>query len=107
MRNRRLLSAEKIKPDSCAAFHGFAVARYHQVHLPVNAHYVAASADKDIPGMFRVLAPHFRRFYLTRYLGSSRAVPPERLAEMLPPQVERVICQTPAEAWRTQPAPVK
>jgi dihydrofolate synthase/folylpolyglutamate synthase len=60
----------------------------------------AASADKDIAGMFSVLAPHFRRFYLTRYLGSSRAVPPERLAEMLPPEAERVLCPTPAEAWR-------
>jgi dihydrofolate synthase/folylpolyglutamate synthase len=59
----------------------------------------AASADKDIPGMFRVLAPHFRRFYLTRYLGSSRAVPPEGLAELLPQEVGRVSCPTPAEAW--------
>jgi dihydrofolate synthase / folylpolyglutamate synthase len=60
----------------------------------------AASADKDIPGMFRVLAPHFRRFYLTRYQQSTRAVPPEQLAAMLPPEVERVLCPTPADAWR-------
>jgi dihydrofolate synthase/folylpolyglutamate synthase len=59
----------------------------------------AASGDKDVPGMFRVLAPHFRRFYLTRYLGSSRAVPPDRLAEMLPAGTERVLCPTPADAW--------
>jgi dihydrofolate synthase/folylpolyglutamate synthase len=59
----------------------------------------AASADKDIPGMFRVLVPHFRRFYLTRYHQSTRAVPPEQLAAMLPPEVERVICPTPAAAW--------
>jgi dihydrofolate synthase/folylpolyglutamate synthase len=59
----------------------------------------AASADKDIPGMFRVLIPHFRRFYLTRYQQSTRAVPPDQLADMLPPEVERVICPTPADAW--------
>ena len=60
----------------------------------------AASADKDIFGMFRVLAPHFRRFYLTRYQQSTRAVPPEELAAMLPPETERVICPTPADAWK-------
>jgi dihydrofolate synthase / folylpolyglutamate synthase len=59
----------------------------------------AVSGDKDVPGMFRVLAPHFRRFYLTRYQQSTRAVPPEQLAEMLPPEVERVVCPTPADAW--------
>jgi dihydrofolate synthase/folylpolyglutamate synthase len=59
----------------------------------------AASSDKDIPGMFRVLAPHFRRFYLTRYQQSTRAVPPEQLAAMLPSEVERVLCPTPAAAW--------
>ncbi len=59
----------------------------------------AVSSDKDIPGMFRVLAPHFRRFYLTRYQQSTRAVPPEQLAAMLPPEVERVLCPTPADAW--------
>ncbi|HEY1380528.1 MAG TPA: folylpolyglutamate synthase/dihydrofolate synthase family protein [Gemmataceae bacterium] len=59
----------------------------------------AISSDKDVPGMFRVLAPHFRRFYLTRYQQSTRAVPPDELAAMLPPDVERVICPTPADAW--------
>jgi folylpolyglutamate synthase/dihydropteroate synthase len=54
--------------------------------------------------MFRVLAPHFRRFYLTRYLGSSRAVPPEQLAEMLPAGVERLLCSTPADAWKAAQA---
>jgi dihydrofolate synthase/folylpolyglutamate synthase len=59
----------------------------------------AASSDKDIPGMFQVLVPHFRRFYLTRYQQSTRAVPPEQLAAMLPTDVERVLCPTPADAW--------
>jgi dihydrofolate synthase/folylpolyglutamate synthase len=61
----------------------------------------AASSDKDVPGMFRVLAPHFQRFYLTRYQQSTRTVPPEQLAAWLPPDKERVICPTPADAWRT------
>jgi len=60
----------------------------------------AASGDKDVPGMFRVLAPHFRRFYLTRYSGSQRAVPPEQLSAWLPAKVDRVLCPTPADAWR-------
>jgi dihydrofolate synthase/folylpolyglutamate synthase len=60
----------------------------------------AASNDKDIPGMFRVLAPHFQRFYLTRYTSGSRSVPPERMAEWLPPETERVLCPTPSDAWR-------
>src|SRR5262249_37841021 len=42
----------------------------------------AVSSDKDVSGMFRVLAPEFRRFYLTRYTNSSRAVPPDRLAAL-------------------------
>jgi dihydrofolate synthase/folylpolyglutamate synthase len=64
----------------------------------------AASGDKDIPGMFRVLAPYFQRFYLTRYTGSSRSVSPEQLAAWLPPDKERVLCPTPADAWRAASA---
>jgi dihydrofolate synthase/folylpolyglutamate synthase len=64
----------------------------------------AASNDKDVPGMFRVLTPHFRRFYLTRYQQSTRGVPPEQLAAWLPEDKERVICPTPADAWRAASA---
>jgi dihydrofolate synthase/folylpolyglutamate synthase len=39
----------------------------------------AASGDKDIPGMFRALAPHFAGAFLTRYT-SPRAIAPEQLA---------------------------
>jgi dihydrofolate synthase/folylpolyglutamate synthase len=60
----------------------------------------AASSDKDVPGMFRVLAPHLRHFYLTRYRESSRAVPPEQLAAWLLPGVGRSLHATPAEAWK-------
>jgi dihydrofolate synthase/folylpolyglutamate synthase len=59
----------------------------------------AASSDKDVPGMFDVLAQYFQRFYLTRYQQSTRAVPPEQLAAWLPPDKEHVICPTPTDAW--------
>jgi dihydrofolate synthase/folylpolyglutamate synthase len=42
----------------------------------------AAAADKDVPGMLCILAPHFDRFVLTHF-DSPRAVPPARLAELL------------------------
>ena len=40
----------------------------------------AASRDKDVPGMLRVLAPHFERIVLTQFQENPRAVPPEQLA---------------------------
>jgi dihydrofolate synthase/folylpolyglutamate synthase len=43
----------------------------------------ASSNDKDVPGIFRTLAPHFAHAYLTRYGTQSRSVPPQELAEML------------------------
>jgi dihydrofolate synthase/folylpolyglutamate synthase len=43
----------------------------------------AGSSDKDLPGMFRALAPHFTHAFLTRYTGSARAVPPEQLGLLL------------------------
>jgi dihydrofolate synthase / folylpolyglutamate synthase len=43
----------------------------------------AASADKDLAGMFRVLAPHFEHAYLTRYQSSARGASPEELARNL------------------------
>jgi folylpolyglutamate synthase/dihydropteroate synthase len=60
----------------------------------------AASNDKDVPGMFRVLAPHFRHFYLTTFGRNSRAVPPERMAEYLPADTPRSLHPTSADAWR-------
>lgn len=42
----------------------------------------ASSADKDVPGILRILAPHFERFVLTSF-DSPRAVPPEQLAAWL------------------------
>ena len=40
----------------------------------------ASSADKDIPGMLRVLAPHVDHAVLTRYAHSVRAADPDQLA---------------------------
>jgi dihydrofolate synthase/folylpolyglutamate synthase len=77
------------------------VAALHLSYLPESRVLIfAVSNDKDVPGMFRVLAPHFRRFYLTRYGNNPRSVPPEQMAAWLPPEVERVFCPTPADAWR-------
>lgn len=43
----------------------------------------AGSSDKDLPGILRVLAPHFTHLYLTQYAHSPRSVPPEQLAGIL------------------------
>ncbi|MBX9580918.1 MAG: hypothetical protein K2X87_11470 [Gemmataceae bacterium] len=44
---------------------------------------LAVSADKDVAGILRVLAGYFDHFHLTRYGNNPRAVPPEKLAEVL------------------------
>jgi dihydrofolate synthase/folylpolyglutamate synthase len=60
----------------------------------------AGSSDKDIPGMFRVLAPHFAQAFVTRYTNNQRAIDPGQLAPLwsaagdAPVQV----CATPTEA---------
>jgi dihydrofolate synthase/folylpolyglutamate synthase len=61
----------------------------------------AGSGDKDLPGMFRVLAPHFAHAYVTRYTSSPRAVAPERLAELwrAAGDVPATPCPAPAAAW--------
>jgi dihydrofolate synthase/folylpolyglutamate synthase len=42
----------------------------------------AASCDKDVPGMFRVMAPHFAAAFVTRFTNNPRAEGAERLAEL-------------------------
>src|SRR5262249_59386423 len=65
----------------------------------------AGSGDKDLAGILGVLAPHFAYAYLTRYSQGTRSVPPERLAELLPPgAVPFSLHPTAAEAWRAAPA---
>jgi dihydrofolate synthase/folylpolyglutamate synthase len=60
----------------------------------------AASADKDVAGMFRVLAPHFAHAFLTRYSANLRGVAPERLAELWRAEsaMPVTLCATPEQA---------
>ncbi len=62
----------------------------------------AGSGDKDLAGMFRVLAPLFEHAFLTRYSDSARGVPPEQLAGLLraASDLPATCCTTPADAWR-------
>jgi dihydrofolate synthase/folylpolyglutamate synthase len=62
----------------------------------------AGSSDKDLAGMFRVLAPHFAHAYLTRYTDNPRAVAAEELAGLWDANGggDRTLCRAPAEAWR-------
>jgi dihydrofolate synthase/folylpolyglutamate synthase len=61
----------------------------------------AGSGDKDIPGIFEVLAPHFASAWLTRYTNNPRALQPERLAELWRAAggVNAAIAATPGDAW--------
>jgi dihydrofolate synthase/folylpolyglutamate synthase len=61
----------------------------------------ASSNDKDVPGIFRILAPHFAHAFLTRYGNNPRSVPPEDLAKMLrrSGNLPSTGCPTAAEAW--------
>jgi dihydrofolate synthase/folylpolyglutamate synthase len=62
----------------------------------------AGSSDKDLAGMFGVLAPHFTHAFLTRYTDNPRAVAPEQLADLLRTagDLPATLCPTPAEACR-------
>jgi dihydrofolate synthase/folylpolyglutamate synthase len=61
----------------------------------------AGSSDKDIPGMFRLLAPHFDHAFLTRYADNPRSVAPEQLLGWWQAAGDRpaTACATPSEAW--------
>jgi dihydrofolate synthase/folylpolyglutamate synthase len=60
----------------------------------------AASADKDLAGMFRVLAPQFVHAYLTRYQSSARGASPKELARnlLMAGDLAYSLHATPAEA---------
>jgi len=62
----------------------------------------AGSSDKDLAGMFRVLAPHFAEAYLTRYTDNPRGVAAEDLAKLWDANGggSRALCRHPAEAWQ-------
>lgn len=69
---------------------------------------LAATKDKDVPGIVRVLVPHFQRIIVTEYRKNPRAVETDRLAEMVREELANfngtdtvVIEQSlPREAWR-------
>lgn len=44
---------------------------------------LATSKDKDVPGIVRVLLPHFDRILATEYQNNPRAVPCEQLCEII------------------------
>jgi dihydrofolate synthase / folylpolyglutamate synthase len=58
----------------------------------------AASSDKDVEGMFRVLAPQFEKVFLTRS-ESPRAIPPDELARALPAGTASAGFADPLAAW--------
>jgi dihydrofolate synthase/folylpolyglutamate synthase len=65
----------------------------------------AGSQDKDVRGMFRVLAPLFRHAFLTRYTDNPRSVPTEELVALWQgiSDVPVTSCATPEEAyWRAR-----
>ena len=59
------------------------------------------SADKDLTGMFRELAPHFATAFFTRYTTNPRAVPSEQLAGAWHAAGGGLAtsCPTPEAAW--------
>jgi dihydrofolate synthase/folylpolyglutamate synthase len=69
----------------------------------------ASSNDKDVAGIFRVLAPHFEHAFLTRYGNNPRSVPPEDLAGFLERSgdLPRTLCPTAAAAWQAARAMVR
>ena len=68
---------------------------------------LATSKDKDVPGIARVLLPCFSRVIATAYQNNPRAVPADKLAEILREEKsdvnpDAVITEsaTPPEAWQ-------
>ena len=58
----------------------------------------AGNRDKDLAGMLNILQPLFDKIVLTRFASNPRNVPPERLRELLPPDAEVHLVETPAAA---------
>src|SRR5262249_10146847 len=52
----------------------------------------AASRDKDIAGIVRVLSPRFEHIYLTRYTDTTRGAAPEDLAKLMPAGARVTVC---------------
>ena len=67
----------------------------------------AATRDKDVSGMLRLLLPQFDFVILTRYVENPRGVPPDRLLELVNKLraesckvPELLVSESPVEAWQ-------
>ena len=78
--------------------------------FPLNLHengrrllIFGGNRDKDLAGMLELLAPLFKRIYLTSFHGNARCVPPDQLATLLPAEARSaaVQCSTSSEAWQS------
>jgi dihydrofolate synthase/folylpolyglutamate synthase len=79
------------------------VATLHSTFPPARRWLIfAASSDKDLAGMLRVLAPHFTHAFLTRYSSSTRGMPPGELASLVrrTTDLPHTVCATAREAWQ-------
>jgi dihydrofolate synthase/folylpolyglutamate synthase len=71
----------------------------------------AASRDKDVAGMIRVLLPHFQRMIVTQFQENPRAVPTEQITQICRAELQRlgmaedakqvVALKMPEDAWRS------
>jgi dihydrofolate synthase / folylpolyglutamate synthase len=62
----------------------------------------AATQDKDVRGMLRILLPHFETVILTRYLNNPRAMNLQDLEELAGERspISRFSCTDPKAAWQ-------
>jgi dihydrofolate synthase / folylpolyglutamate synthase len=69
---------------------------------------LAATTDKDVRGIVRVLAPHFRQIVVTEYRNNPRSVPTEKLGALVRQELAMQNCTAavvieqslPIEAWQ-------
>ena len=68
---------------------------------------MAATRDKDVAGIVRELAPHFRRVVVTEYQENPRAVPTAELARLVRAELQRLQRSDVASAVLEEPQPVE
>lgn len=68
---------------------------------PVRRHLIfAASNDKDLAGMCRILAPHFENIIVTRYQSNPRCADPEAVAGLFRAHgASATVVEPPRQAW--------
>jgi len=66
---------------------------------------VAATKDKDVPGIVRALLPHFTHVIATEYQENPRAVPAERLGQIVHEELARLDGNAPVARTCLQPLP--